>query len=338
MCDRFVILYIRCRSQQTHSVKTCRELLFIGSQRSVWLEAASQIMEEHYILPATYPISSLNQSALEYISLSSYRLRQLLSHSKGSSLYPYSTLLLPLHLSKEKLTKLSITSVSDCHYIILIPGGRFLVTIRDAITPLPVGLVQFWDIGIPGHGHQISLLASSIVPQDFSYGLLSDLAIPTLDGNSYYLVWELYRQVFLHLAPLDIPQCNFSAEDGHRLLVYLFTPFEPSPGMEFINELSLDSGFIYTANGTRIACLEGSGRITVWDFKSRMAASWRENITSGRDLPNWSVRPPPIYFSPTYILYAFSPRSIFKEMTCFLPGMESFISGEFQYYALKRNL
>jgi len=148
-------------------------------------------MEENSISPIAFPLDLMNQSALEHMALSPYRFSCLLNQSLEDTLRPTSIRAILPYLNEKQLAKLNITSSGNCYDIVLLPGGRFLVTISKGsapFTPTHVSCIQLWDIGLPGHGHQNKLLATAVINPPSEPVAMNSLLATTRDGNTFNLI------------------------------------------------------------------------------------------------------------------------------------------------------
>lgn len=115
-------------------------------------------MEEHDILPYTYPLTSLDTSTLKKLATSPARFSLMLRRqtrirpSRMGETLGSTRLLLGVDKPRKVLGKFEGNKI---HGFVLFPGGRFLFILREVKLDY-VGnqsrktCAQLWDLGIPG--------------------------------------------------------------------------------------------------------------------------------------------------------------------------------------------
>ncbi|KDR79864.1 hypothetical protein GALMADRAFT_1166102 [Galerina marginata CBS 339.88] len=241
--------------------QTCKALQASTMHRIVWIDALEQMMEEHHIPKATFPTASMDRKALEHTALSPAKFSSVMEKSVDNEIHPCSIRILPDHLSKQERLKYRIMSSMGYSEILLVPGGRFLLTSQVVLTPVGKIFLQLWDIGAEG---QARVLVESFL-EDSPIRLHSLSPMP--DGNGFYLFSERL--------------CNPQAIIVHKILA-----FGPFPSITHVNKQPIPDHVIsHSISATRLVCVCYSGTIIVWNFEEQLLASWDSRVRPNADLP-----------------------------------------------------
>ncbi|KAF9528406.1 hypothetical protein CPB83DRAFT_791760 [Crepidotus variabilis] len=248
--------------------RTCKTFRSATARRVVWLEAVRGMMYDHGIPSRTYPLDALDVPSLIHIALSPLKFaRRILNIKEDSPLDPSSAWVFLYRLDKSTLKQFSLKNVSESYSyddVYLVPGGRFVLTMRRGETLLetPATLLQLWDIGIPGSRQDIAHLAGVTYPvtvEDFSRYAVA----PSTDGNGLFLITETRENEQIILS------------------VHLVHPFGPPSTPIAVNKLALGVShpvISWAISDTRMATAEATGRVVVWDFVSGKSAAWSVGI------------------------------------------------------------
>ncbi|KAJ7593121.1 hypothetical protein C8J56DRAFT_1162073 [Mycena floridula] len=120
------------------SCRKCNKTLHQATQqRIVWIDALLSVCCEYNVSAFTFPVDRMSLKALEYAATAHFRFtRRLWDGLHEDMLEPESIRILAL--SPRNHPALHIGEFCD---LMLIPGGRFLLTATDT------GLIQLWDLG-----------------------------------------------------------------------------------------------------------------------------------------------------------------------------------------------
>ncbi|KAJ3514978.1 hypothetical protein NLJ89_g2054 [Agrocybe chaxingu] len=177
--------------------KLCRICYKASLARSIWTSAVRNEMENHQIPAFTFPLSSMEGSALERLAMSPYLFDHFLDDHTIGPRNPHVIRILLNRLEKWTLKDLSIRSRSPGYKSVhLAPGGRFLVTSSSAVgnNAEEKTLVQLWDIGVRGHGYNSKVLAGLV---------LAATQVPAVIAPS-----------------LELPPCSLQLHGNCALLAY----------------------------------------------------------------------------------------------------------------------
>lgn len=152
------------------------------------------MMEEHNIPKATFPLHSMDRTALEHTALSPRKFFRLCKQVTNEALYPQSNRFLVSHLKLEVLETYGLRSLEDYRTILMAPGGRFLVTVRLAQSTAndTATFLQLWDIGLSGLKDNTTLLASAVLDGP-PYDAQNFMLAPSPEDTVFYLVFERMR-------------------------------------------------------------------------------------------------------------------------------------------------
>jgi len=162
-------------------------------------------MDEHNIPALTFPTSTMDKSSLECIALAPRKFRHLIRHPANSDgLYPRTARILVNHLSSSELDNQDLICLSDYKTILMAPGGRFFVTLREAHSKTSaVTLVQLWDLGIVTVPDRITSIAS-VVLKVSAKKIQHPLFSPSPDDKTFYFSYgHIKRSSFFFSAVME---------------------------------------------------------------------------------------------------------------------------------------
>ncbi|CAA7261177.1 unnamed protein product [Cyclocybe aegerita] len=257
--------------------KLCRICYKASLARSIWTSIVRNEMENHQIPTFTFPLSTMEGSALERLAMSPYLFDHFLDDQDVGPRNPHVIRILLNRLEKWKLKDLSIRSRSPGYTSVhLAPGGRFLVTSSPAVGNNAENktLVQLWDIGVRGHGYNSKVLASLVLAATQVPAVIA----PSLDGKGF---------------------CLICVEQGVALSAYAITDPGSSPAIKLLNSFqthlngdALESA-LFVVSGSRLGCLLDGAHLGVWDFVANTSIVWQTHIDALSDvaeLPSCSLQ------------------------------------------------
>ncbi|KAJ3529116.1 hypothetical protein NMY22_g9130 [Coprinellus aureogranulatus] len=162
---------------------TCRMFYRAAASRSVWLAALDRVCEQHGIYKPTYPLEKMTLAELEHAASGPHRFIKFVdatdSTQPGHQTQPYLIRQIPYRKKAEEAGSPDESYAAT--RLVLIPGGRFLVTSASSDGTTEKGAVCLWDLGYSMHtpAKPFPVASTSTEPS-----ILSLSACPGLDGKA----------------------------------------------------------------------------------------------------------------------------------------------------------
>ncbi|KAJ3501326.1 hypothetical protein NMY22_g18968 [Coprinellus aureogranulatus] len=206
---------------------TCRIIYQVAASRSVWLEALDRVCEQHGIYKPTYPMKTMSLSELEYAASRPHRFIKFVmefdsnacassvssledsspSSVEESSSSPHSTR--QFLCRKEPKEGGQPDSLYHISKLVLVPGGRFVVTCTNAKPRETSGVVCLWDLGYSMLSPAEPLPVATTIVQSEIEGLT---ACPSENGKDIILAVcgfsRLSNKSELNIFTID-PGCRY---------------------------------------------------------------------------------------------------------------------------------
>ncbi|KAF8958154.1 hypothetical protein BDZ97DRAFT_1842780 [Flammula alnicola] len=245
--------------------KTCKTLYSASHRRIVWLDALNRVMEEHGLFKPTYHLDSMTDSQLEQAALFPWKFSFMVNTSNGVPLRPRAHRILVNSLMNddtERIEQAQREDGRDFATIMLVPGGRFLLTTSDAYS---VGsYVKLWDLGQPGTRLLPVLVATTVLE---SHCVVYATA-PTQDGLGIRIVSTFDAE-------------NQMQADPYKIKVHEIFPVSPSPVFREIGAIKVrrhltclsicGDRIIFTIFGIALR----PSFVVVWDFVRHLTSTFR---------------------------------------------------------------
>ncbi|KIK05835.1 hypothetical protein K443DRAFT_327483 [Laccaria amethystina LaAM-08-1] len=224
--------------------KTCRALYTASHSRTVWRSALHRTCHTHRLFAPTFPIDSMSARHLESAALSPWRFSALMDSSPANTLSPARTRVFDPYGGV-----LVDEDEDDCSEIVLVPGGRFLLTEH--------GGLSLWDLGLNTEGTR---KMTTTMP----------IAVHASEDASKLSI----------LGVVPAPDCRglrvIVANGSMSISVSEIHPAVPKPQFQFIRRLRLKASLhLHAISGDRVVLLDEEMHIYVWNLISNIAVTWK---------------------------------------------------------------
>ncbi|KAF9009919.1 hypothetical protein BDQ17DRAFT_1347142 [Cyathus striatus] len=239
--DLFVHLVRYFDPQDILSIRrSCKSLQSATYERSIWVLFLLRICSSSSVFLPSFPMESMSSKELE---------RAVLVPEKFTSLIKQQTLQQPGSLNPT-MTR-TIRSEYPVWKVLLVPGGRFLITFSPR-------LVSLWDLGVDKDGWDVPEypMAKIDIRREMSNldGLPQDMVHATTDGKGILISVVYEKSVEIHVC----------------------YPADRSPSFVKVDKLETDTPIWKSVlTDTQVVTLLLGRTIVVWDFKQNTYASWR---------------------------------------------------------------
>lgn len=161
---------------------------------SVWKEAAQLALEEHGILPTTFPLGSFDISMLKHIATSPARFSRLLRNPSSQGDIP-ARIVRPIPGLNDLIEGLGMIECGLIDHPYLLAGGRYVAfVIAATMGPWAAQrdqtYIQLWDLGYPGTDTQFKPIIQEMLEEPYWTWLIA-----ISNDGSYHLMAQRDKQV-----------------------------------------------------------------------------------------------------------------------------------------------
>lgn len=205
--------------------KTCRALYTASHSRTVWRSALHRTCHTHRLFAPTFPIDAMSARHLESAALSPWRFSALMDSSPANTLSPARTRVFDPYGGA-----LVDEDEDDCSEIVLVPGGRFLLTEH--------GGLSLWDLGLNTEGPRKMTTTMPIAKH------------ASEDGSKLSI-----------LGVVPAPECSglrvIVANGSMTISVSEIHPAVPKPQFQYLRRLRLKASLhLHAISGDRVVLLD----------------------------------------------------------------------------------
>ncbi|KAH8804164.1 hypothetical protein DL96DRAFT_1686383 [Flagelloscypha sp. PMI_526] len=222
--------------------QTCRTLYSMSKERALWIQCLNHLIQTTRLYSPSFPLDDMTNDQLEAAANMPLRFRCNLANGRTSSTPPR-------YLNIDQ----SITRY-NFRNIVLVPGGRYLVTLNKKI-------VRLWDIGVVACERVPDRLVTEV---DCGIGL-SESAQMDADFNGI----ELYIRVAA------------ARTVGVWCAIYRINPLDESPKFTLLGLLdtNLFTPFSFHFDPYEMVvvystAIENGGNMWIWDLSTNSLATW----------------------------------------------------------------
>ncbi|KAH8828585.1 hypothetical protein DL96DRAFT_1011414 [Flagelloscypha sp. PMI_526] len=242
--------------------QTCTTLYSISKERVLWIHCLNHLIQTTRLYPPSFPMDEMTNDQLEAAANAPLRFRCNLANGHTSSA-PTRYLEIDLSVAPQTVRN-----------FVLVPGGRYLVTLKRQV-------VCLWDIGVVACEHDFDHKVAEV---DCGIGLSEGAWMDAeFNGN------ELYVRVAA------------SSRVGVWCAMYRINPLHDSPKFSLVGLLNTELFIPYSFHFDPYemvlvysTSIENGGNMWIWDLSTNSLATWAAggqtvNCVRMRFLPNLSL-------------------------------------------------